>query len=56
VLFTNSLTNGHMKTNAALSIVPRAMVDAFETATQRLPGALRRRVCVQLAARLRRPA
>jgi 2-polyprenyl-6-hydroxyphenyl methylase/3-demethylubiquinone-9 3-methyltransferase len=54
VLFTNSLTNGHLKTSAMLRFVPAALVKLLEKFTQALPGPLRRRVNVQMAAALRR--
>lgn len=53
-LFTNPLTNGHVKTSAALRLLPRSLVESIERATSRLPFGVRTRVCVQLAARLRR--
>jgi 2-polyprenyl-6-hydroxyphenyl methylase/3-demethylubiquinone-9 3-methyltransferase len=56
VLFTNPLTNGHLKTAAALKVLPRPLVASLEHATTRLPQALRERVCVHLAARLQRRA
>ena len=54
VLFTNPLTNGHLKTAAALKVLPRTLIASLERAALRLPRALRERVCVQLAARLTR--
>ena len=51
VLFTNPLTNGHLKTAAALKVLPRTLIASLERAALRLPWALRERVCVQLAAR-----
>ena len=55
-LFTNSLTNGHMKLSYVLSLLPRSLVESIETLTQRLPPALAARLLVQMAVRLRRPA
>ncbi len=54
-LFTNPLTNGHMKTRVLLNGMPRALVTSIERATQRLPLALRRRLLIQMGARLRKP-
>jgi 2-polyprenyl-6-hydroxyphenyl methylase/3-demethylubiquinone-9 3-methyltransferase len=54
-VFTNPLTNGHMKTEALLNALPRAAVERLETLTQRLPAPLQRRLMVQMGARLRRP-
>jgi 2-polyprenyl-3-methyl-5-hydroxy-6-metoxy-1,4-benzoquinol methylase len=54
VLFTNPLTNGHLKTAAALNVLPRTLIASLERAAPRLPLALRERVCVQLGARLTR--
>ena len=51
VLFTNPLTNGHLKTAAALQALPRSLVATLEQATARLPTFVRRRLCVQLAVR-----
>jgi len=51
VLFTNPLTNGHLKTAAALQALPRSFVATVEQVTTRLPTFVRRRLCVQLAAR-----
>jgi 2-polyprenyl-6-hydroxyphenyl methylase/3-demethylubiquinone-9 3-methyltransferase len=55
-LFTNPLTNGHLKLNRLLALMPRAVVDWIEYATQRLPPALARRVLIQLGVRFQRPA
>jgi 2-polyprenyl-3-methyl-5-hydroxy-6-metoxy-1,4-benzoquinol methylase len=55
VLFTNSLTNGHMKLSPVLHLLPRSLVERFEAFTQGLPLAIRRRMLVQMAARLQRP-
>ncbi|HEX8907386.1 MAG TPA: methyltransferase domain-containing protein, partial [Longimicrobiaceae bacterium] len=55
VLFTNPLTNGHLKTERLLRALPRGMVETLESATQRLPFALRRKVLLQMAVRLRKP-
>jgi 2-polyprenyl-6-hydroxyphenyl methylase/3-demethylubiquinone-9 3-methyltransferase len=55
-LFTNPLTNGHMKLGGALKVFPRPLVNGIETLTELLPPPLRRRLLIQMAARLRRPA
>lgn len=54
-VFTNPLTNGHMKTEALLNVLPRAAVQRLETLTQRLPARLQQRLMLQMGARLRRP-
>jgi hypothetical protein len=54
-LFSNSLTNGHMKLNHMLRILPRGLVDSIEKLTHRLPAVLANRLMVQMAARLQRP-
>jgi 2-polyprenyl-3-methyl-5-hydroxy-6-metoxy-1,4-benzoquinol methylase len=53
-LFTNSLTNGHMKLGHALQLLPRAVVEGIETLTQRLPPAVASRALIQMAVRLQR--
>lgn len=55
VLFTNPLTNGHMKLGALLRVLPRRLVDVIENISTRLPWALRRKLLIQMGARLRRP-
>jgi 2-polyprenyl-6-hydroxyphenyl methylase/3-demethylubiquinone-9 3-methyltransferase len=52
--FTNSLTAGHMKTEALLRIMPQALVNAVETATQALPAFLKRKALVQIAVRFQK--
>jgi 2-polyprenyl-6-hydroxyphenyl methylase/3-demethylubiquinone-9 3-methyltransferase len=54
-VFTNPLTNGHVKLAPALKLLPRAAVDWCERATRRLPRWLARRLLVHMAARLQRP-
>jgi 2-polyprenyl-3-methyl-5-hydroxy-6-metoxy-1,4-benzoquinol methylase len=56
VLFTNPLTNGHMKTEPLLRVLPKNLVAVIETATQRLPLSLRQRLLVQMGVRFRKPA
>jgi 2-polyprenyl-3-methyl-5-hydroxy-6-metoxy-1,4-benzoquinol methylase len=55
ILFTNSLTSGHMKTEVLLRALPRGLVLAIESATQRLPNTLQRKALVQMGARFQRP-
>jgi 2-polyprenyl-3-methyl-5-hydroxy-6-metoxy-1,4-benzoquinol methylase len=55
ILFTNSLTNGHMKMEMFLRIMPRSLVRIIEATTRHLPMAFRRKLLVQMAARLRKP-
>lgn len=55
VLFCNSLTNGHMKLEAALRRLPRNLVETIERATQRMPHLFASRLLTQLGARLRVP-
>lgn len=54
-LFTNSLTSGHMKTEALLRVLPECAVRAVEWATRRLPTPLQEVCLVHTAARLRKP-
>jgi 2-polyprenyl-6-hydroxyphenyl methylase/3-demethylubiquinone-9 3-methyltransferase len=53
-LFTNSLTNGHMKLRHALKVLPRSLVDRVEELTERLPISITRLVMVQMAVRLQK--
>ena len=55
-IFTNSLTNGHIKTAPLLKVLPRAFVTAFDAFTSSLPGPLRRKLSIGLAASFVRPA
>ena len=54
-LFTNSLTNGHIKLGHALKVLPRALVASIEALTQRLPPSWGARLMVHMAARLQKP-
>lgn len=56
VLFTNPLTNGHLKLNPLLTFLPRALVDVVEKSSQRLPELLATKLLISIGARLRRPA
>lgn len=52
-LFTNPLTNGYVKTERLLHVLPRGIVDATERLTQQLPSAVARRLLVHMGVRLR---
>lgn len=53
-LFNNPLTNGHMKTELLLRLLPQDLVHGMETTTQLLPFWLRKRVLLQMGVRLRK--
>ncbi len=53
---TNPLTNGHLKTEAALKLLPRALVETIEQFSSKLPGPLTRRLHTAMAVLLQRPA
>ena len=55
LLFTNPLTKGHLKSEYILRLIPRNLVRAIESATQRFPAPIRRRLLCQIGARLRKP-
>lgn len=48
-LFTNPLTNGHIKLERLLKLIPRSFVDYFEKFTCYLPLVVRRRIHVGMA-------
>ena len=52
---TNFLTNGHLKTEAALKLLPRGSVEAIERITSALPGPLRQRLHTSMAVLFKRP-
>lgn len=54
VLFTNSLTAGHVKTEPLLKILPRGLVRAAERFTEFLPDALKKKALVQMGVRFRK--
>ena len=54
VLFTNTLTAGHVKTEPLLKVLPRPIVDMAETVSRSLPSALQKKALVQMAVRFRR--
>jgi 2-polyprenyl-3-methyl-5-hydroxy-6-metoxy-1,4-benzoquinol methylase len=56
VLFTNPLTNGFMKMEYLLRVLPRWLVNGIEAVTQRFPPLLRQKLLVQMAVRFRKPA
>ncbi|HUN24786.1 MAG TPA: methyltransferase domain-containing protein [Steroidobacteraceae bacterium] len=53
LLFTNSLTIGHVKLEPMLRVLPRRLVETLERASSALPTALSHRLLVHLGARLR---
>ena len=53
-LFTNPLTAGHIKLETALRLLPPRLVNAIEAATERFPGAMARRLLLQMAVRFRK--
>jgi len=54
-LFTNPLTNGHLKMELLLHALPRTLVEATEEASRRLPVPIGRKLLRQMGARLRKP-
>jgi len=55
-LFTNPLSNGHMKMETLLRVFPRSLVQAIEVATQRLPASISQKVHLQMGIRFRKPS
>lgn len=53
-LFTNPLTAGFLKTESLLRVSPKGLIRAIESLTRALPRALRRKLLVHMATRLRR--
>jgi 2-polyprenyl-3-methyl-5-hydroxy-6-metoxy-1,4-benzoquinol methylase len=51
VLFTNSLTNGHVKTETLLQVLPKRCVDEVERLTEHLPQRMKEKLLVHMAAR-----
>jgi 2-polyprenyl-3-methyl-5-hydroxy-6-metoxy-1,4-benzoquinol methylase len=49
-LFTNPLTNGHLKTAMLLYLLPKFVVDMIERVTSTLPNTIGRHVNIQMAA------
>lgn len=54
-LFTNPLTNGHLRSEGLLRVMPRGVVDFCESVTQRIPHAVASRILIHLGARFRKP-
>ena len=54
-LFTNPLTNGHLKSAALHRLMPGAVLDAVEGATRMMPRPLVRRLHTAMAVLLQRP-
>ena len=54
-LFTNPLTNGHMKMELFLWVLPRSVISIMESATQHISTVLCRKLLVQMAVRFRKP-
>lgn len=52
--FTSPLTNGHVKTEAALRLLPKSTVDWLEAACQNLPRSIQRKICNEIGAILRK--
>ncbi|MEC4803543.1 MAG: methyltransferase domain-containing protein [Jaaginema sp. PMC 1079.18] len=55
-LYTNSLTNGHVKTEYLLKILPRFIVDSLEQFTETLPLSWQRKLHKGMAVLMQRPA
>lgn len=55
LLFTNPLTNGHLKTEALLRLLPKSFVIAGDALTQALPRVIAQKLLVHLGARFKRP-
>lgn len=55
-LFTNALTNGHLKTSALHRVLPGAVIDGVEWTTRRLPRPMVRRLHTAMAVLLRKDA
>ena len=54
-IYTNFLTNGHVKTEAVLRMLPKTCVDLFEWLTVRLPWPLRKKLHTGMAVLFSRP-
>lgn len=54
-LFTNPLTNGHMKMEHLLRWLPRGWVERIEATTQRAPRALQEKLQLQMGVRFKKP-
>lgn len=51
ILFTNSLTSGHIKTEPLLKVLPKKIVDAVERLTCVLPKPIKEKLLAHMAAR-----
>ncbi|HJR60728.1 MAG TPA: methyltransferase domain-containing protein [Vicinamibacterales bacterium] len=54
-LFTNPLTQGHLKTEPLLRVLPPGVVTTFEQVTRLMPRGVRERCLVQMGVRFKRP-
>ena len=55
VLFTTSLSHGHLKMRLLLPYIPKRMIRMFDAFVSKLPGFIRTRLSVHIAARYQRP-
>jgi 2-polyprenyl-6-hydroxyphenyl methylase/3-demethylubiquinone-9 3-methyltransferase len=55
-LFTNPLTNGHMKTSSLLRVLPERIIQRIESMIHRVPKKLTKRFMVHAGVRYQRPA
>ena len=55
IFFTTPLSNGYLKTQSLLRIMPKKTVDALENFCRRLPPFVQKRLMIQTAARFRKP-
>jgi 2-polyprenyl-3-methyl-5-hydroxy-6-metoxy-1,4-benzoquinol methylase len=51
LLFTNPLTNGHMKMEVLLRLIPKRIVEDLEAITQRVPFWMKTKILVQMGVR-----
>jgi 2-polyprenyl-6-hydroxyphenyl methylase/3-demethylubiquinone-9 3-methyltransferase len=56
VLYNNPLTNGFMKTELLLKLLPRGLVNSMEAITQRLPDSIGCNLQLQMGVRFRKPS
>jgi len=54
-LFTNPLSNGHMKMEKLLRVLPRNLVESIELATQRFPAPFLQKLLLQMGVRFHKP-
>jgi len=55
-LFNNPFTNGHMKMELVLRVLPRSLINKIEAATLRFPPSLGRKLLLQMAVRFKKPS